>query len=250
MWNMAAYTYEIWGHTDVGQARDHNEDALYFVEPSDKSVPQAGIEHNGLLMAVADGVGGAMGGEVASRAILDNLVKTFYTPRTERVPQHLVSSIDKANKLAHSEVDVPGASTTLVAAAIHKDRLHIAHVGDSRAYLIRDRTLHQLTDDHAFGNRLLRYLVSTEVVEADLHEPLALRANDRVLLCSDGFYREVTKPKRVLDILASNSAEEATYELIDLANRNGGHDNISVIVINVRQPRTIPKIYPSRWESV
>ena len=247
---MTSYTLDIWGSTDVGQVRDNNEDAIFFSTQDEHEIPQELIEENGHLLAVADGVGGVWGGEEASTLLLRALVDYFYQERELPIPDHLVASIEKANQTARDQITYRDSSTTLVVAVVQGRHLHVAHVGDSRAYLIRDRTLQQLTEDHSFGSRLLRYLVSTDLVEVELHETITLQANDQILLCSDGLYREFRKPKEIVDIVLGYSAEEATYQLIDLANSRGGKDNISVLIGQVHAQRSNQSVYPIRWESI
>lgn len=247
---MAGFSFDIWGSTDVGQVRDNNEDAIFFLTQREHQFSQELIDANGHLLAVADGVGGVWGGEEASNLLLANLVNFFYQPRELSIPEHLVSCIERANAEARANITYRDSSTTLVVAVIQGGNLYVAHVGDSRAYLIRNRTLQQLTEDHAYGSRLLRYLVSTDLVEVELHETIALEANDQILLCSDGLYREFRRPKEVVDIVLGVSAEEATYQLIDLANKRGGKDNISVLIAQIHAKRNSQSVYPIRWESI
>ncbi len=247
---MPTLIVDIWGSSDQGKIRDNNEDAIFFVTAENDTISAELIEANGQLMAVADGVGGVWGGEEASQYLIEGLVDFFYQKRDKPIPDHLVESIEKANKFAREKITYRDSSTTLVAAVIHQSNLYIAHVGDSRAYLMRNRTLQQLTEDHAYGSRLLRYLVSTDLIEVEIQQKIAIEPNDQILLCSDGFYREITKTNEVIDILVSSSAEEATYQLIDLANSRGGHDNITVLVGQVRAKRSKGSGYQSHWESI
>ncbi len=221
-----------------------------FVDPTDPLISGVLLLSNGHLIAVADGVGGAKGGHLASRMLIEKLVAWYYQERDCSIEQHLMQSIEAANREAHAAVDIPTASTTLVAGVIYDDTFYLAHVGDSRAYLIRNRTVLQLTQDHAFGNRLLRYLVSTELVDVEQHEPIVLQPKDQILLCSDGLYRELTSPQEMIDIVDRDSAEEAAWQLIVLANERGGHDNISVVLVQSSAINKPPSSWVSRWESV
>lgn len=247
---MTTLKYDVWGHTDTGRVRNHNEDAFFFVNPADPIVSGESLLSNGHLIAVADGVGGAKGGHLASNLLIQKLVGLYYQDRQLSVPEHLVAAIEGANQEAHDEVAIKTASTTLVAAVIHDDTLHLAHVGDSRAYLIRNRTMLQLTQDHAFGNRLLRYLVSTELVDVELHKPIPLLPDDQILICSDGMYRELTNLMEIVEIVGTSSAEEVTWQLVNLANDRGGHDNITVVLAQASAIRKPPSAYTSRWESI
>ncbi|HFC12454.1 MAG TPA: hypothetical protein ENJ56_06380, partial [Anaerolineae bacterium] len=110
--HMATLKYDIWGFSDVGKARDHNEDTLYFNHPTDNPVAAHLLQDNGQFLAIADGVGGMMGGERASRLLIDNLARYFYQPRTIPMAAYLLETIAKANITAHAEVEIAGASTT------------------------------------------------------------------------------------------------------------------------------------------
>ena len=247
---MTTLKYDVYGCTETGQIRDHNEDAFFFVDPADPIVSGELLLNNGHLLIVADGVGGAQGGHLASNMLVERLVAWFYQERQGSIQEHLVASIEAANSDAHERVQVKGASTTLVAGVIHDDVLYLAHVGDSRAYLIRNRNMLQLTQDHAFGNRLLRYLVSTQIVDVELQKPIMLQPDDQILLCSDGLYRELPNDKEIVDVVGSDSAEEVSYQLVRLANERGGRDNITVVLAQASAIRKPPSAYTARWESI
>ncbi len=244
------YRLDIWGSSDPGKVRRSNQDALFFVASEQDGISAEMLAENGHLLAVADGVGGVAGGAEASRQIIDSLVTCFYQPHTTSIGDHLEQSIIKANQIARSAVANREASTTLVVAVIHHSALYVAHVGDSRAYLLRNRQLQQLTRDHAFGSTLMRYLVATDIVEVEMQDEIELEVNDQLLLCSDGFYRAIEKPSEVVDILRQFSAEEAAYQLVDLANAKGGDDNISVVLCQVRSNNKQKQGFTSRWESI
>ena len=247
--------YDIWGHTDRGRRRRENQDTILFSHlGKDVTLPKIGISPeqvrtHGHLLAVADGVGGVQGGRQASQLLTTHLAQSYYRPTAHQIHQHLSNAIVQANAEAVRRNEHENASSTLVAAVVHGGRLYVAHVGDSRAYLLRRGQMQQLTDDHALGNRLTRYLVSTNDFPPTMHAPIKLEAGDRVLLCSDGLYRPTRKePESVVEILENYRAEEACYRLIGLANAGGGHDNISVVLLRVD---ALP--VPSRrgkWESM
>jgi protein phosphatase len=230
--------------TDVGRVRTINQD-LPLVRPN--------------LYAVADGMGGHVGGEVAARVAVETLDQAF-----ERAPT--VSGLRQAFSEANAAVwyesqantDLRGMGTTLTALALVGDgdgheQLALANVGDSRAYVFSHGELVQITDDHSLAEERMRQGEMTEAeaavhpqrhiltralgvssdVEADMWE-LHLRTGDRVLLCSDGLSNEVDMDE-IADVLAAvASPEEAARRLVDVANEHGGADNITVIVVDVQ----------------
>jgi PPM family protein phosphatase len=224
--------------TDKGQVREGNEDA-YLVEPP--------------LYAVADGMGGHRGGEVASQLALETIADLF---RKGDIP--LAEQVRRANRAVfdRSGADraVAGMGTTLTAALVQGELAHLIHVGDSRAYLLRAGTLRQLTEDHTLVNRMVKAGEITEE-EAEVHphrnvitrslgteadidvdeQDIGLLAGDRLLLCSDGLTGMLNE-EQVQAILESTSpAQEAADRLVRAANRAGGVDNITVVVLDVTE---------------
>jgi serine/threonine protein phosphatase PrpC len=223
--------------TDTGRVRDHNEDA-YIVEPP--------------LYAVADGMGGAKAGEVASQLALETIAEK---QRTEAGT--LEEEVREANRVvferAGEDAKYAGMGTTVTAAIASADSLHLAHVGDSRAYLLRAGSLRQLTHDHTLVDRmveageitrdeaevhphrnvLLRALGTEPRVEVEARE-IGLLEGDRVLICSDGLTTMVTEEQiaAILDITAGEP-QSAAERLVRAANRAGGIDNITVVVLEV-----------------
>lgn len=246
--------YDIWGHTDRGRRRRENQDAILFSTlDMSKMLPQVGIsadklQSHGHLLAVADGVGGVRGGREASELLINSLAQTYYRTMEKSAEDRLQSAIIQANAIAVQQNQYENASSTLVAAVVHNGKLHIAHVGDSRAYLVRHGQVQRLTEDHALGNRLTRYLVSTNEFSPTMHPAIKLEVGDRVLLCSDGLFRPIKDQTTFLDILQTYRAEEATYRLIGLANAGGGHDNISVVLAYV--DAATEKRRRGKWESL
>jgi protein phosphatase len=196
---------------------------------------------------VADGMGGAAGGEVASRLAVDTALITEGTP-AERVT--------KANKVVVEaslrEPGLAGMGTTLTMAELGPDdTIRLAHVGDSRAYLLRDGNFEMVTADHtvvaehvAAGrlstkdalnhpqrSMLTRVLGLSPEVEVDEIE-IDVKEGDRLLICSDGLTNMVPE-SRIAATLGKASPEEAVWTLIEQANRAGGHDNITVVVVQV-----------------
>jgi PPM family protein phosphatase len=232
--------------TDVGLARSGNEDSHL---------------RGRSVFAVADGLGGHQGGEVASAMAVEPLAaldgRTFADAR--EAAEALAGGIREANQSilqrGRSDPGLWGMGTTVTAAAVAADRvLQLAHVGDSRAYLLRPGApLRQLTTDHtvveeAVERGLLtrrqaavhpqRGVVTRAVgldpeVRVDLPEPLALAPGDQVLLCSDGL-TEVVDDDQIAGVLADRAdGDDACRALIAAANQAGGPDNVTVVLLRV-----------------
>jgi protein phosphatase len=235
------------GRTDPGLKRKHNEDAYVIVD-----------EHH--LFVIADGMGRHAAGEVASQLCVEAVAETFRHGKFDAFPQDpmlprranmLAISIKEANDRIYQKAstvdEYHGMGTTAVAAYFSpgKQRVYIAHVGDSRCYRLRDGTLKQLTKDHTLGaagiqgkssNVLSRAVGVEDSVDVDvtMESPLP---GDVYLLCSDGLSRMATDDE-IRDTLAQTSdLEDASKKLIDLANSRGGRDNITNILIRVDAPK-------------
>jgi PPM family protein phosphatase len=229
--------------TDVGRARSGNEDS-YFCGRT--------------VFAVADGLGGHQGGEVASAAAVEPLAaldgREFAEP--DEAAEALAAAIQEANSAimdrAAGDPDLWGMGTTVTAAALAADHhLQLAHVGDSRAYLLRDGSLEQLTTDHTVVAELVRRgrltpeqaaihpersILTRAVgldprIPVDTPDPVELRPGDQVLLCSDGL-TEAVDHDRIGELLsATGDGDAACRSLIDAANAAGGPDNITVVLL-------------------
>ncbi len=230
--------------TDIGRVRERNDDS-YLVEPP--------------LYAVADGMGGHRGGDVASQLALVTIEELFRSGRGS-----LAQQVKEANatvfERSSADTAVAGMGTTLTAAQIEGEQAHLVHVGDSRAYLLRAGALRQLTEDHTLVNRMVRAGEITRQ-EADVHphrnvltralgtEPdvdvdesdLGLLEGDRLLLCSDGLTGMVTEEQIQAILEATETPQEAADRLVRAANRAGGIDNITVVVLDAREgePETV-----------
>lgn len=229
--------------TDVGRVRDHNEDSVW--PTTDGSTAEM------LAVAVADGMGGHAGGEVASATALDTAMAVSGEP-TMRVLAANLAVVDAARQRPR----LTGMGTTLTLALLDPDGdLDIGHVGDSRAYLLRDGTLQQLTRDHSYVADLIaagkltpeeaeshpyrsvltRAVGLDSTVEVDSYG-LLLQFGDRILLCSDGLTSMVSDGplSEILDRQGSPPATTADA-LVTAANDAGGIDNITVVVIDVAE---------------
>jgi serine/threonine protein phosphatase PrpC len=244
--------------SDVGQIRELNEDCWGLFEALSKSLelPPETMERKGRLYAVADGMGGHAAGEVASKRAITVLFQQYY----DDPDVDLVRSLERAFWAANAEIyaqaathpEQSGMGTTLVAAVIQDDELVVANVGDSRAYLIRNGQAEQISRDHSWVNEQVEAGLLTES-EAQTHMyrniitrslgsrpdvavdtfSLPLEVGDGILLCTDGVSNEVRAPEIGQSVSESVRADQAAAGLVATANRRGGADNLTVIVVRV-----------------
>jgi serine/threonine protein phosphatase PrpC len=233
--------------TDRGRRRRRNEDrALAHVATDTNGSPLC-------LLAVADGMGGVPGGELASEVAIRTLEAGFRPAAALDPVTSLRTLFQEVNaeirRLADSDLAYEGMGSTLVAALVTRNTLWVANVGDSRAYLIRNGAIRQLTEDHSWvaeqvkagqmsraeaatsprRNVITRSLGTTEKVDVDTFGFGQLKADDILLLCSDGLHRVVSSTD-IAAIAATFPAQEAADRLVELANKRGGPDNIAVVV--------------------
>ncbi|MGJ0512731.1 PP2C family protein-serine/threonine phosphatase [Methylocystis sp.] len=231
--------------TDVGCVRQLNEDSVAFIASAGRD-----DRDYGALALVADGMGGNAAGEVASALALEVVRRVYYS--LDKIPSEaLRAAFDAANRAifdyAAKHPDCAGMGTTCTALGVRDSLLWLAHVGDSRAYLMRDGRLTQLSDDQtlhaqlvrdgvmspedagkgAGSNVILQALGTRLDVEPTIWEGLPLRQGDIVVLCSDGLTNLVSDA-RIAEAVSKNPPPVACRLLIDAARRGGGHDNISV----------------------
>ncbi|MGQ9892618.1 MAG: Stp1/IreP family PP2C-type Ser/Thr phosphatase [Roseiflexus sp.] len=236
--------------TDVGKTRDHNEDDFGVGEG-------AGVDQYGELLIVCDGMGGHAAGEVASRLGVETILSTYYSDTSPDRVHVLQRAFERANARIHAE-GRGAMGTTGVAALFYQGMLHVANVGDSRAYLIRNDEICQVSRDHSlvgeqvaagvitadqarssyYRNVITRALGYQPDVQVDLFH-LPLQAGDTVVLCSDGLHGLVGD-EEINEIVRSMPLADAVDRLIDLANERGGTDNITAIVAHVDELDTLP----------
>ncbi len=247
---------ESFGITDIGKKRQKNEDAFF-------------INKDINLFIVADGMGGHAAGEKASQYAVETinhfLVHTQageeltwpfgYDINLSLTENRLKAAIHMAHKkivdMAQNDFNLKGMATTVVTSYIYNGKLYIGHVGDSRAYLIRQEKIIQLTTDHSWVNEQLRYGIINpqqakshpfkNVVTRALGGPTELEVdliteklidNDLILLCSDGLTGMVDDKDIITVVLSfKDNIEIACKKLIELANAKGGNDNITLILI-------------------
>ena len=228
------------GKTDPGRVRRRNEDA-FVVDPP--------------LFAVADGMGGAQAGEVASRltaAAFREYHEADGLPPDERVQAIIQEANRRIYERAHADSGFSGMGTTVTAALLLGGRVTIGHVGDSRAYRIRDGALEQLTDDHSLVGDLMRSgRLTPEEAEAHPQRSVITRAlgtdpevdvdtfevdarpDDLFLLCSDGLTTMVGDEDILGILAAAPTLDDAARELVRAANTGGGEDNVTVVIFRV-----------------
>jgi PPM family protein phosphatase len=251
----------VGGITDPGRKRRRNEDA-YVIEPP--------------LFAVADGMGGAQAGEVASRLAAAALKESGVERGGE---ERIVSVIQEANRRiydrSNADPNASGMGTTMTVALVENGQVAFGHVGDSRAYLIRDGMMEQLTEDHSLVAELMRSgKLSPEEAETHPQRSVITRAlgtdpdvdvdtftvaaqtGDVFLLCSDGLTTMVSN-ETILDLVESNRAsmDKALRALVGAANKGGGEDNITVVAfeitdgVSARDGETLEQALPSRVDT-
>ncbi|HVK14269.1 MAG TPA: protein phosphatase 2C domain-containing protein [Gemmataceae bacterium] len=266
---------DLWGLTHPGKVRPTNEDHFHIVQfgrylrtlgsslPDGEAPEEVGEAGHGF--AVADGVGGNAGGETASRLALSLLVELILqTPDwvlsqqedlLAKVMDRFAGRFQAVNSAvlakAEDEPELRGMGTTLSLAVTRRDTLLVAHVGDSRAYLLRGGRLRRLTYDHTasrpvadpFGagpTRFRRALTRAIGLPPSMAEPdlyhYRLEDGDRLLLCTDGLTDMVRDDTIAQELGRWPAAADACRTLVDLALANGGRDNVTVVVANYRRP--------------
>ena len=257
---------QVFGKTDVGRSREHNEDRFLVADLTRKDaslqpqVRQHDLGERGSLFVVADGMGGAAAGELASQMATDtifaHLVKAW-NAETEATPQRFAHRLKEAVEVANANIhahakahpEVRGMGTTTTAAGVLGDHLYLTQVGDSRAYLVRGGVAHQLTKDQSLMQRLVEAGELTEEeaahserrniilqalgpdpkVKVDLtHQDV--RRGDVLVLCSDGLSGQVKKEEIAQIVTSASDLSAACDKLIALANERGGPDNITVVM--------------------
>jgi protein phosphatase len=253
----------LFGRTDVGQIREHNEDNFLVADLTRRSrgLLEADREQLigewGTLLGVCDGMGGAAAGEIASQLAVDIIYEKLIQgepPRQhDELARRLVQAVEEAGVRIFNEARADrtrrGMGTTATIAAAMDARLFVAQVGDSRAYVLRNDRLVQVSRDQSLVNQLieagqlteeeaetfehnniiLQALGTAETVQVDLTF-VDLQRGDRLLLCSDGLSGMVRADELREVLVSYKDSLEACRELTERANRAGGHDNITVIV--------------------
>ncbi len=247
--SQASPEIECSGLSHIGSVREDNQDAIRL----SGETPAADRR----LFAIADGMGGYSHGGIASQVALETFFETFYGDAASVVPRRMKRSVDAANLGVYQMAQRLGAvrmGTTLTALTVTGQQLHIAHIGDSRAYLIRDNRAQCLTNDHTqVGDMVRMKVIPPEKVRTHAQRSIltkslglslfvqpditqvALRDGDRLVLCSDGVWSVVEDQEFAL--LAANAADMAGFgqALINLALDRQSDDNLSVVAIHLPQ---------------
>lgn len=234
--------------SDIGSVREKNEDALFV--SGDRDLP---------LYIVADGMGGHNAGEIASQMAVDIIREEFQlnkknlnSPR--KIRKQIKTALEKANediyKKSLNELDCDGMGTTILLGYYFDKRFYIGHVGDSRAYLLVDESLNQITEDHTLVNELIKKGSITESqalshpqrnaitralgtaidIDIDTYE-VDFNRDNILVLCSDGLYNMVDESIIFQTLKETIDLEDRVSSLVQMANENGGKDNITIIAI-------------------
>ena len=233
--------------TNIGMRRKVNQDYVYCSDVSIGSLPN--------LFMVADGMGGHKAGEFASKCCVESIVENVEHSALKSPVSILEDAIAKANStvlnISNSKKEYEGMGTTLVVATIINKVLHVANIGDSRLYLIRDDVT-QITEDHSLvetmvkqgqimpedakhhpnKNIITRALGTNPEVKADFFE-VNLEENDVILLCSDGLTNMVDDSEIRKIVKENSDVEISSLRLIEQANQNGGIDNIGIVMVQI-----------------
>ena len=249
--------------SDQGRVREHNEDFVILHQPDDPEDAQA----NGWVGIVADGVGGAEAGEVASQYASEQAIAHYLNDHSDNAATNgdqadwgvrlkeafMAAHFDLCALIETRQKNVTQHTrmgTTLVAAVVNDHTAVFANVGDSRGYHLQNNKIRQITKDHSLvvklleeglitqedadtlriGNIILQSIGSEQPPVVDLF-PITLQSGDRIMLCSDGLNNHV-KDHEIGDIMEAHEPDEACRRLVSLANERGGHDNISVLVMH------------------
>jgi len=244
---------EVGSFSDPGQVRELNED--YFGTPETMEISPDLVEQRGGLYAVADGMGGHAAGEVASQQAISTFFEEYYASPSAEIMERMKEAIEAANAEVHAQASLDrakaGMGTTLVAAVLRGDDLYVANVGDSRAYLVREQSIEQISRDHSWVNEQVQAGIITEQearehlyrniitrslgtkpdVDIDFFQR-KVQSGDVLVLCCDGLSNEV-EDDEIARIVSASSAQETAQKLIDLANQRGGPDNITTIIVRI-----------------
>jgi PPM family protein phosphatase len=238
------------GQSHTGNVRSDNQDAIQLVEPPDEMV----FQQYGALYGVADGMGGYEHGGVASALALETFVRTFYSSGSGKPQQNLRRSIQDANLAVYQAAQKLGArmGTTLSIINLVGQQLHIAHIGDSRVYLVRDRKARCLTNDHtAVGDLVRMRILSPDKVRTHERRSILQKAlgvslfvqsditscpiqkDDFLILCSDGVWAYVEDDEFAEVVQAAHHPERISQMLIEHALERESDDNLSALVVHV-----------------
>ena len=248
----SGWPFTISAASDRGSVRERNEDYYGIFDPETEEVRGS----RGVLVVLTDGMGGHFSGEEASRMVVEVMGDIYYAEAEKK--KDAIETLDiafrEANRRVFNHVGngrKGTAGTTCTSVALFPDHYNIAHAGDSRAYLIREGKIEQLTKDHSLvgemvekglidrkeavkhprRNVLTRAVGLRHEVTPDLDEGISFKDGDKILLCSDGLFSMVPEDE-IGSIVERNAPKKACEKLIEAAISYGGDDNITVVVIH------------------
>ncbi|MEA3279493.1 MAG: Stp1/IreP family PP2C-type Ser/Thr phosphatase [Thermodesulfobacteriota bacterium] len=241
--------------TDPGLQRTNNQDYHAYYSPDDVSAYKKGV-----LLILADGMGGHSGGEIASKTAVDVLMKEYYKDNGHSIRKSLEQAFLKANKevLAKGQDDIrlKGMGSTLTAVVVKNDKMLYAHVGDSRGYIIHDNKISQFTEDHSYVASLVKVGVISEEealthperniitrgigikkdLKIDMPETyIKTKKGQYILLCCDGLWGVVPNDEILSAIYRHKHPNIICDKLVEEANKSGGPDNITVLVARIER---------------
>jgi len=251
---------DAWQLTDPGIERDHNDDYCGSFEPEDPEL----LAERGRLYLVADGIGGHLAGDVAAQYAVEQVIYAYCNDPWVGPGENLTRAIHDANADLYQDAQTNpahrGMGTTLVAAAIRGDELAVANVGDSRAYLVREGQIRQISRDHSWvadklaaglltpeqarehpnRNIITRSLGNDPDVEVDVFRE-RIGPGDVILICTDGL-SGLVRDEEMAAAVCRADPRSAAEELVRLANERGGPDNITATVIRVQKPALVRRV--------
>jgi serine/threonine protein phosphatase PrpC len=244
--NIEKFNLEFSSGSDIGKMRSENQDRCDWFETANPG---------SYIIIVADGMGGPAGGGIAADIALQSIRTMFGIPFSDPRKQ-ILKSFDLASKKlikrADADVTLCNMGCTISMILFHDNKIHAAHIGDSRVYKFTVGNVNQLSEDHSLvqemvkqgtikpedarlhpkNNILLRALTTNKDCEIDVYEPVKVSRNDVYLVCSDGLWN-MLEDKEIHQIAINNNAETAVKLLIERANELGGKDNIAVSIMKV-----------------
>lgn len=238
--------------TDVGRKRERNQDNVTHRVPQEEDI----LQDRGALFVVCDGMGGHAAGEIASQLGAETIRDAYYAAPEKDIINALAHAVDQANQAIYSHArehpELTGMGTTCVTLVLAGGRAYIVNIGDSRAYVARNGKLRQITQDHSWVAEQVRVGLLTEQqarthshrnvitrsmgtqpnVTADLFIE-TMHEGDRLLLCSDGLHGYVEEDQIERAVLSQGEPGVAAKQLVDMANENGGPDNVTALVVHL-----------------
>jgi len=245
-----------------GKRKKENEDYHAYFPPE-----EGRINKKGILIALADGMGGRSGGAIASKIAVEALMEEYYKDYFTSIPESLEKAFLRANEevivRGQKDINLEGMATTLTAVVLKNGKMFYAHVGDSRGYTIYGKNIVHFTEDHSYVASLVKAGAITEEealthpqaniitraigVHSDLTIDVSrrhqrLKKNQYIMLCCDGLYKEVPDKEILNTICKYQEPDVACKKLVEKANQYGGSDNITVLVAKINKLNFISSI--------